>query len=260
MSDEAPATGGQGGDWTAVLPEELRGYVQNKGWKDPADLANSYVNLEKLRGVPAERLLTLPEKSDDPKWGELWAKLGKPEKPEDYGIKAAEGGDPAFAAEAAKWLHDLNIPKAAGAGLVEKFTVFAAAQQAAEEARLTAEATKQENDLKAAWGSAYDQNVEIARRAAAQFGLTEEVLAGIEKSAGYRATMELFNNIGTGLGEADAVGMGGKAPGGNRLLTPEAARARIRSLMVDTDWANKYLNGNVEAREEMERLQKAAAV
>jgi len=56
-----PGAGGAGGEWYAGIADEgLRGYVQTKGFKDPGALAESYRNLEKLQGVPQERLLKLP--------------------------------------------------------------------------------------------------------------------------------------------------------------------------------------------------------
>src|SRR4051812_22872278 len=59
-----------------VADAELRGFAELKGWKSPDDALVSYRNLEKLQGVPPERLLKLPEKADDPAWSEIHGKLG----------------------------------------------------------------------------------------------------------------------------------------------------------------------------------------
>src|SRR4051812_7514574 len=68
-------------DWTAGLNEATRGFVENRGFKDPQTLADSYVNLEKLMGVPKDRLLQVPEKDDDAEgWGKVYNRLGRPEK------------------------------------------------------------------------------------------------------------------------------------------------------------------------------------
>ena len=51
-------------DWTSGLTDEMRGYVQNKGFKAPQDVVESYRNFEKLHGVPQDRILKLPENLD----------------------------------------------------------------------------------------------------------------------------------------------------------------------------------------------------
>jgi hypothetical protein len=264
-TETPPADAGQGGaapaaataDWTAGLPDEARGYVQLKGWKAPADLLNSYQNLEKLRGVPAERLLALPEKADDPKWGEVYQRLGVPQKPDEYGLTAMEGADPEFSSKAAEWFHKHNIPKAAAAGLAQEFNAFMSEQQKAIEADLTAKAEAEVVELKSEWGPQHDKNVEVARRAAKEFGLTEDLLNGIEQQIGYKATMALFHKIGSSLGEPEPVGMG-TSPGGRGVMTKEMALARISQLKQDTTWGAKYLNRDADAVAEMERLHKIA--
>lgn len=70
--------------------EALRGNASLARYKDPEDLARSYVHLESRLGVPAHRLLTVPDKpaDQDPEgWGKLYTALGRPETVEGYGIK-----------------------------------------------------------------------------------------------------------------------------------------------------------------------------
>src|SRR5690349_8033208 len=98
--------GNPGGDakwYSGFESPELRGFVETKGWKDPGAAVESYRQLEKTIGVPAERLLKLPDKADAPEWKEIRAKVGvgAPEKPEDYGIPVPEGIDPGYAGEVA---------------------------------------------------------------------------------------------------------------------------------------------------------------
>ena len=98
--------------------EELdRGYAQNKGWKAPADVLKSYREFEKFKGVPQERLLALPDKEDDAEgWAKVHARLGRPEKPEDY---ALDTGNPEHSAMIAKVMHESGISKAAAAKIVQ---------------------------------------------------------------------------------------------------------------------------------------------
>lgn len=269
MTDNTPpADAGQGGaapaaapaatpsEWYAGMPEDLRGYVQLKGWKDQSAAVESYRNLEKLRGVPAERLLSLPEKADDPAWGQVWERLGRPQTADQYELSKLEGADPAFAGEASKWFHEAGIPKAQAHALAQKFNQYAAAQQqAADEARAQ-QAEIEWGELKKEWGQSFPQQEEMARRAARQFGMDEETLSALEHAMGPKKLMQLWARIGEGLGESPAHGM---ASGSQSFaMTPEAAKARITQLMGDKEWSAKYIGGNTEAKAEMERLHRLA--
>lgn len=246
------------GEWYAGIADEgLRGYVQTKGFKDPASLAESYRNLEKLQGVPQDRLLKLPEKADDPAWGDVWGKLGRPEKPDGYELQSKDGGE--FAKEAAAWMHEAGVPKAQAQKLNEKWNAYQdrliAEYEAERQQRDAAELT----ELRGKWGAKYDANVELGRRAGREFGLSEQEFEAISSSLGSGKTLELFNRIGSKLGEARPFEPGQGGGGGGFGMTPEAARSRISSLSADRDWTAKYLKGDVNAREEMTRLQKIAA-
>jgi hypothetical protein len=93
-------------DWTNGLPDDLKGYVTTKGFKDTASVVDSYKNLEKLIGVK-EKLLQVPDDLSDSKSMEnVWKRLGRPEKPEDYGIK---GKDEAFSKWSAEQFHKLGL-------------------------------------------------------------------------------------------------------------------------------------------------------
>jgi len=78
------------------LSEEQTGYVQNKGWENPAGMLTSYQQLEAHVGVPADQLLKLPSQDADPKeWDRVWARLGRPENADGYGDFTLPEGVPA---------------------------------------------------------------------------------------------------------------------------------------------------------------------
>lgn len=256
----AGGAGGEGGtgEWYAGIADEgLRGYVQTKGFKDPAALADSYRNLEKLVGVPQDRLLRLPEKPDDPAWNDVHARLGRPDKPEGYELKF--DGDDAFAKRMAAKMHALGIPKSAAAGLNEEWNAYVAEIiQQDEQARQQADAAAM-TELKTKWGGKFDENSELARRAGREFGLSEDEFKAISGSLGSGKTLELFQRIGGKLGEAPGFNPPGGGQGNTFGLSAEGAKARIQSLMGDKDWTTKYLNGGAAEKDEMTRLQKIAA-
>jgi hypothetical protein len=113
------------------------------------------------------------------------------------------------------------------------------------------------NKLKSEWGGAFDQNVNVAKRAAQEFGVDAATIDKMESAMGFSGVMKFFNTIGSKLGEHAFVdGSGGE--GFNGAMTPNAAQSRIRQLQNDGDFVKKYIAGNVDARAEMERLHKMA--
>src|SRR5688572_23977637 len=86
--------------WADGLDADTKGWVTGKGF-DKLDataalpeLIKGYRGAEKTLGVPADQILRLPGKDAKPEdWRGVYTKLGLPEKPEGYEIKAPEGQD-----------------------------------------------------------------------------------------------------------------------------------------------------------------------
>lgn len=239
--------------WTASLNDETKGWIENKGFKDPASMIDSYRNFEKLMGVPKERLLKLPEKEDDPAWADIHSRLGKPKDAKEYDLKDVK--DEKFAEFSKNAFHKLGLTKKQGEALAAEWKNYHDLAQKAADESFEAKATEEENALKKEWGPAYDQNLNIAARAATAFGLDEATIDGIEKSLGYQKTMALFQKIGSKLGEGSFIS--GSNPG-NGALTPAAALSQIQELMRDSAFSAKYAQGDSEAKAKMEALHKYA--
>lgn len=254
-----PGANGAGGEWYAGISDEgLRGYVQTKGFKDPGALAESYRNLEKLQGVPQDRLLRLPDKSDAPEWGDVYSRLGRPADAKGYELK--HDGDAAFAERMAGVMFDAGLTKAQAGKLNETWNAYVAeiieqdtnAKKAADVADM--------DKLKGEWGNTFDANVETGRRAGREFGLNEEQFAQISGALGSAQTLKLFQAIGSKLGEAKGFDPSGMGQGGQGFSqSPEQAKARIGELQRDKDWVGRYLNGGSVERDEMTKLQRIAA-
>jgi len=243
-------------DWKISLTDELRGYATSKGFKDPAAVLESYRNFEKLQGVPADRLLKLPENLDAPEAGAIWEKLGKPKDPADYSITVAEeaGGE-----EVANWLRDVATKSNLTQKQVEKFVNewnersinFQKAQQQKE-----LEAYQvQEGNLKREWGVAFDKNLNLAKQAVNTAGISKEEVDVIEGAIGYEKTMKLLAKLGSATGEAGFV-RGDAA--GSGLLSVDQAKSRIKELMQDSAFTRRYAAGDTEARRQMDSLHQMA--
>ncbi|MCB2056203.1 MAG: hypothetical protein KDE35_18435 [Geminicoccaceae bacterium] len=96
-------------------------------------------------------------------------------------------------------------------------------------------------ELQRAWGTGFDGRVELARRAARQFGFGEEQLGAIERAIGSKAMMERFAAIGAGLAEdVTPAHESGSRP---ERVGPDAARAELARLEQDTGFMAACLDG-----------------
>lgn len=244
-------------NWYDSFNPDLKGYVQNKGFKDAASAIESYRNLEKLQGVPAERLLKLPERSDAPEWNDVYKRLGRPDKAEEYGLKPKEG-DASFGEWAEKTAHSLNLSRDQAVKFAEAYTKFSQAQMQAKEQARETELNNQEANLKKEWGAAFDQKVAAAAKASKQFGIDKEMVIKLEDAMGFDKTMKFLASLGEKVGEDDFVGAETKN-GNFNALTPDAARAKINQLKSDKEFTAKFLSGDVVSRELWEKLHIAAS-
>lgn len=245
---------------------ELRGYAEVKGFKGndgvefSETILESYRNLEKLRGVPAERLLTLPENLEDAEaMAPIREKLGlaPPKEASEYSFATMENANPerARALEALALKH--GVPKSMASALFADVLAADLAQMQATEAQYAEEVAVERGKLQAEIGAnKWDEFLENGRRTARRFGLDDTAIANLENSIGYEKTMRFMDAVGKTTGEAAFVdGGSGQA---HFAVTPEAARTRIDALRNDEGWRQKFAAGDVNAKAEWSRLHKIA--
>lgn len=252
--DAGPAPAPAASDWTAGLPDDSRAFAQTKGWRSPAEMLASYRSLEGLLG--GEKLPAPRDEADAEGYDRIYRALGRPEAPDGYGLAAPEGTDPAFAEEASRWFHEAGLSAKQGQALAERWSAHVGAAAQAEAEAFQARSGAELGEIRRAWGDRFDANIETGRRAAAQFGLSGQDIAGLEQALGTRRMLETLRKIGAGLGEHSFEA--GDTRGGGFRLTPDAARARTAALKADKGWSARYLAGDADARAEMDRLQQTA--
>lgn len=245
--------------WTDAFDPNLKDYVSQKGFQDPKSVLESYINLEKLRGVPAERLLKMPEQADAAGWNDVFTKLGKPATPEGYGFKPASPEGQEFTDWAKNTFHNLNLTESQGKDLLKQYNEFHTGIQAKAVDAYKAAVTEQTGTLKKEWGAAFDQNMLRAKSAFKQFGVPDAAVDAMEKHMGLDGVMKFFHRLGTSMGEHAYID-GGQGNGnfGDLIMTPEQAQSRIAALKKDPDYREKYLKGSVKEKAEMDRLMKMA--
>lgn len=248
--------------WEQVaLSPESRQLVADRKWENVDMALRSYHNLEKLARVPEEFLVRLPKDNDQKAWDAVYAKLGRPESPEQYAIPIPEGQNDDFAKVAKTWFHESGLSQSQATKLADKWNSYLAEQMKAAE---TAQAEQHQlsiTELKQAWGAEYDANAKIVDRAADAFGMTMEQLAALKQVLGPKDAMQFLYRIGTKIAvEERPVGMSLESQSGQ--LTPEQAQEQIARLRHDKTFAQLFTSGDpkqrAEARERMERLMKIA--
>jgi len=245
----------------ADVDEVTLGYVQNKGWNEPRQVLDGYRNLEKLLGADkAGNAVVLPKADATPEeLSAFYARLGRPEKPDGYKLAAPEGlGDPQFAAAAAAKFHELGLSGKQGEALAQWFSENTGAKQAQMQQQTQAAFQADSQALAQEWGAAFDQNVGIARKAVQGLGLEAADVDKIAGAIGHKATMQLFQKIGTRVMEDTFVAGNGKSSGFGDAMTPGQAKSEIQMLQQDKAFVSKYLSKDSEAVSKMTRLMKFA--
>lgn len=238
--------------------DELKGYAQNKGWKNWQETAEGYRQLESLRGVPEDRLLKLPEKLDDAEaMKPVWKRLGVPEKAEEYQLEVPEGQDKSFAEWAKGLFHKHNVPRAAAEAMVKEWNAKVMGEGEEATKAMAAERATAEATLKEAWGQAYDKKLAVIDGAAEKLGMDQKQLLALREAMGPVAAMKFMNNIAERLGEDNFVSSD-KAASFNGVMSPEQAQAEIAGLKKDTDFVKRYTAGDSEAKAKWNRLHQLA--
>lgn len=248
---EVPESGATDTPWYADLDKDTQGYLANKGWKEPSDVVHGYRNLEKLLGNDrAGRTVTLPKEGEDPT--EFYTKLGRPEAADKYDLGDADG-------DAANWFREkafeLGLSQNQAKQLLEGFNEFGTSVGESQQADKQAEFNNQMHELKRDWGSAYDANMNAARKAVQQFEIGTDDIDAIESAMGPKKTFEMMYRIGRALSE-DSFESGQRDTG--FVMTPGEAEGRIAELKMDSQFMDKYMSGDKDAVAKFTKLMQAA--
>lgn len=234
-----PGDAGAAPEWSNGFDDDTKGWLGGMGVdklteKDAlAKVIPMYRNAEKKLGMPADRLVPLPKDDNDADgFKAIMAKLGAPETPDGYEIKAPEGQPDGFLKTATGWFHELGVPKRQAAGLAEKWNEYVTVQQAA-----AVEAQKKRDDtdyeaLQQEWGEKdYDAKIELGNRVIRAAGLSEDEARAMKNAIGLKRAATLFAYLGGAMGEH---AFKGGEEGGNRFqMSASQLRARIAEIESD---------------------------
>jgi len=248
-------------NWTDGFNEDLKGYVGNKGFKDPGALADAYRNLEKLQGVPQDRLMKLPESFYDDKGAltaegrAIYERLGAPKDAKEYGIDApAQGGDAKRLENFLKNAHEMGLTKAQAQRLAAADGEYASQLATTAQEQAAGAFRDQVKSLEKEWGAAYENNRTIAADAARRMGMDAKKIDALSSALGHAETMKLLASIGKSVGESAFIQ--GRQP--NAPMEPASAKSRISELLADKDFGSRLMAGESDAKATWERLHREA--
>jgi len=246
-------------DWaTQGLDPVTLNVVNERQWKAPADVVKSYVNLEKLAGLPADQLLRLPKGDDPALWGPVWERLGAGKTADDYKLPVPDGQDGAFAKTAAGWFKEHGVPVKAAQAMTTKWNAHMADMVKAQQAQVQQRDAAQLAELKNEWGANEQANTVLVDRAAATFGMSSEEVLALRQVMGAGRAMKFLHGIGSRIGIDDKFISDNERNSTFNGMSPAQAIERIAALRKDLDWTTRYAKGDTEARRESDRLHRIA--
>lgn len=247
--------------WFDGLSTDDKTYLAAKGWdkdgKGPEDILKSYRNIERLRGVDADKLVKLPDWSKPESVAEYRAAIGVPAEVTGYQADpavVAEGlVDPAMAADFSLEMgltqaqHDVFMRRASA--------MFRAATQEQAEERGRREAVAL-GELAKQWGTKAPEYNQAAANAITAVGVTDAELAALNASElGQAGTRALLARFGVKMGEHTRPAENG---GGLNMPTVDSAKAELVALKSDQAFLAKLGAGDRESLAKLDQLQKIA--
>lgn len=246
-----------GAEWFKEFKNsDLKSYITEKKFSDPEQLAQSYWNLEKLKGVPEDRLLKLPEKMEGADARAIYERLGAPKEAKGYELPRDEKTDIKFVDSAESAFYENGLTKTQASGILKSFNEFAKLQTETQRELQNHAILQADVKLKNEWGAAYDSNVNLVRQGAKILGLDAKTLDIMESVQGREALFKTLQRIGVGVGESNFVdGSSTQTP----AMTAEQAHEEIKKLIKDNKFSKKVARGDMEATARWNELNRLAA-
>ncbi len=230
--------------WRETLPEDLQNEEVIKRTTDIVSMAKRLVNAEKTLGST----IKIPEDGDTAGFASIYNKLGRPENADGYkveepekvdGIGQNEARQKSFLEEA----HRLGLNNSAVNSLLkwQHGTVVEDLNNYNQQKGQCIE------DLKAKWGTAYDERLALAQRAVQAFG-RQDITDYMDKGAGNDPIMfEIMCEYGKYLEEDNATG----DTKSTFTMTPEEAKTAIAELESSKEYEKAFFDTRDPAHKEM---------
>ena len=230
---EVASGSGSRSEFLQQLPEEIRDHPSLQSINDVGNLGLSFVNAQRLIGADK---IPLPKNPTEDDLNNIYTKLGKPEQPSGYEIKA--DGQILTEEDVNTYTdiaHKLGLSKTQANGILDYYR--SSIQQTTEAMSKDAQQQKQqiEQNLKAEWGADYDAKVNQANRAVADIAgqdLLDMVLQDGTKVGNHPAFIKAFASFAdfkTSVTKEDTISENSV----NYRMSTAEAKSKLDAIMSD---------------------------
>lgn len=254
VAPEAGADAGSSGlDWRAALDSDLREDPSLADIKDLNGLAKSYVHAQRMVG--SDKVAIPRDDSTPEEWSEFYNRLGRPENYELQKDAMPEGFDYDSNVEdqMLKVFHENGLTNKQANAIYASYMDLMKNQFEGVQQDIGMKRDEWHAQLQRDFGKAFDEQIDLAKRAAAEFGGNDFLQWLDESGQGDNPMMvKMFAKIGKLMAESDAT------PGSSQgfALTPDAARQEIARLQRDGNFMRQYSDSQVDGhREAIEKMQ-----
>lgn len=216
--------------WFDDLDADLKSNPSVIKFKSPADLAKSYINLEKTLGKG--RVVVPTEKSTPEEWRAFFKAGGAPEKEDEYDVGMEDLPEQARTpaeqlAALRKAALDNGVSKKAWDGIFKAYKDGANARLNQEVESIKKMRETSETELRQEWGAAYDGKVQNAQKVIDKFFKENGVRKEFSILANDKGFIKAMAAIADQLGEDAIVGRA------KLTMTPDEAQAEIAKMLGD---------------------------
>jgi hypothetical protein len=218
--------------------------MEAKRYANPDEAAVAYYNANKVVSGAADAVIVPAADAPQGQWDAFHAKMGRPEKPEEYVFKHAEGIeiDPRMENFGKELFHKLGLSPAQAQKGAEEWNAFAGAYH---QDMMNAEKERNEvelNDLTSRWAGDMDANLAAGRSAMQTLGVSPELVARVEESIGTAAVVEFLSVLGQAAPEGTFRGGGGGGENDINSMTKEQAKAAIAKMEASPEYQEQANN------------------
>jgi hypothetical protein len=218
--------------WYDDLDADLKSNASITKFKSKADLAKSYVELQKMVGK--DKIVVPTDKSTPEEWAAFYDKAGRPSEAKAYDvpefkdvpepIRMQQDGIEAFKAKA----HELGLNKKQFAGLFGLYNEFGMNSYNQQMEKVSNDRSASETALRSEWGAAYDTKVDQAQQVINKFFTGKNIHPAFNILSSDKGFVAAMSEIAGNLTEDTIKGQS------RNTLTPNEASAEINSMMGDS--------------------------
>jgi len=246
--------------WLDGYSIEDRAYIENKGWKDPAAILNSYKHaVQRIGGDPTDAI-QVPDWDNEEQVSEFRAKIGVPQEASGYPeleVQTADGQAMPLD-EVNRIAHQIGLTPAQRAQLAMITSQLIDSERSHSEAQFAAQVAQESKEVMAEYGKTPKEFDAMVKRGIQALGFTQDDSRQLTQAIGVKKAVKILSTVAAATTEK-AVVNDGDSLGSMGQMSQEVARKRRSLLIKDDNFRKRMFDGDVQAIEEWNKIQEAAA-